>query len=310
MPLHRDDDTGLWTGTVTDDERAVRVFAPAYVEALVRYLNAFDPLFSGAQKRNELEFLLSLFRVKGIEAPGWDPYQTTREAISSLLAVHGRLTATREDTVAARHLDLWLYGHIVEASEPYELIADLLEVVGGGHYTWGETSFPPKTSGAPQTPGEKIRILEQLALKVGLPATVVPLREVWNREIRNAIFHADYTLYGDEFRLTSQPRRTVSRKERMGLINRALAYHSALETVFNFYVSEYTAPKCIPNSEHFQGAPGLEWVVIVREGYGVAGVKDAWTDYDEEAGRMPLRIGQFYDDETILLDEDPRLAAR
>lgn len=38
-----------------------------------------------------------------------------------------------ENYEAARHLQFWIYGHIVEASEPYEMLANLVQVsLGGG----------------------------------------------------------------------------------------------------------------------------------------------------------------------------------
>jgi hypothetical protein len=137
-----------------------------------------------------------------------------------------------------------------------------------------------------------------------LPEVVIPLDECWDRDIRNSVFHADYVLHGDELRLTGQPERVVPRERRLELINRALAYQSGLDTVIRVYLGGYTEPKRIPTSKHFSGTPGLEWIVIVREGHGAVGVKDGWTTYDEETGRIPLRIGRFYEDEVALLDGD------
>ena len=225
-----------------------------------------------------------------------------------MVSLHARLAALPEGSKIARHLALWLYGHIVEAFEPYELIANLLEVAGGGHYNWGQTNFPPKLSGAPRSPGEKIQALKNVAVKVGFPDVVVPLEEAWDRDVRNAVFHADYALYGDELRLMGPPPKVVSRDRRLVLIDRALAYQSSLDTVFRVYVGGYTQPRRIRSSEHFDGPPGLEWIVIVRGGHGAAGVKDAWATYDEETRRIPLRIGRFYEDEIVLLNQDPSLA--
>jgi hypothetical protein len=210
------------------------------------------------------------------------------------------------DQRASRYLALWLYGHIVEASAPYEVIANLLEVACGSHYAWG-TNFPPKKSGAPQSPGEKLAKIRRLADVAGLPDVTLPLQEVWNRHLRNAVFHSDYTIYDDELRLRN-PTERIAWADVLSRVNRALAYHGALEAVFQWYIGEYKEPKRIPTSEHFDGHPELEWVVVVREGYGAAGVKDAWDVHDEETGRIPLRVGQFYPDEVALLNADPALA--
>ena len=107
-----------------------------------------------------------------------------------MLKVH----STLESYVASRHLQLWIYGHIIEASEPYELLANLLAIALGE--TFKTNRFPPHSNGRPQSPGSKIDKLEQSAAAAGLPQITVPLREVWDRDFRNAIFHSDYSVHG------------------------------------------------------------------------------------------------------------------
>ncbi len=126
MPLTRDE-SGIWTSRINDSE--VDTISPLYAEAMPRYLTIFDEVFNAAKRMNELEFLFCLFRVRGLQNAGWDPYQTTLESIPALVDC---ATTIQNDTVA-RHLYLWIYGHIVEASEPYELLANLLEVARARH---------------------------------------------------------------------------------------------------------------------------------------------------------------------------------
>ena len=148
MPLTRDEN-GIWTASLNESE--VDSINPVFAEAMPRYLTIFDKVFAAAKRTNELEFLFSLFRVRGAKGAGWDPYQTTLESIPPLVDC----AMTIKNDTAARHLHLWIYGHIIEASEPYELLANLLEVARGCHYAWN-TNFPAKKSGAPQSPGAKI----------------------------------------------------------------------------------------------------------------------------------------------------------
>lgn len=302
MPLSRDND-GVWTADVTDDDpEGIRSSHPAFLEALPRYMNLLDPAFDRAQRRCEFEFLLSLFRVRGLQDPGWDPYETTLEAIPVLVEAHSKIA----DPAASRHLELWIYGHILEASEPYELLFNLVEVAGGSHYAWG-TNFPPKPSGVPQSPGEKIGRIQQAAEKAGVPSVAKPLCELWDRELRNAIFHADYSVYGGEVRIL-QPPRTYSHEEIITIVSRAIAYHGALASLYGWYIESYGEPKQIPTSPHFEGPRDLQWVVIVRDGHGAAGVKDAWTPEQIQAGKIPLRIGRFSPNEIEMLNKDPTLA--
>jgi hypothetical protein len=131
VPLIRNTE-GVWRieGDEHDRER-IENWNPVFREALPRYLTALDSAFNRAQKRSQFQFLLSLFRIRGLEDAGWDPYQTTLRAIPAMHRVHDYIIEKGENE-AAQHLGLWVYGHIVEASEPYELLANLIDVAKAG----------------------------------------------------------------------------------------------------------------------------------------------------------------------------------
>ena len=222
------DENGIWTASLNESELAS--INPVVAEAMPRYLTIFDEIFAKAKQTNELEFLFCLFRVRGASDPGWDPYQTTLESIPALVDC----ATTIQNEIAARHLRLWIYGYIVEASEPYELLANLLEVARGRHYALN-TNFPAKKSGAPQSPGEKKRRIKELGSAAKLPDAAIPLEEVWDHELRNAVFHSDYVLHGSELR-TLNPVRTFSEGDILTLVNRAVAYHSALAMIFKLAI--------------------------------------------------------------------------
>ena len=302
MPLHRDED-GRWTINIDEsDGEEIRGSHPAFLEALPRYMTALDPPFSLAKERDELQFLFTLFRVRGFQDAGWDPYETSLRAIPALVDLY----RNTDNVEAADHLALWVYGHIVEASEPYELLANLVDVANGGHFNAG-SHFPPKRGRRPWSPGEKAELLRSRASAAGLSGVVAPLEEIWDRDLRNAIFHADYVLYEGGVR-TLNPAKSYSREEMMTIVNRAIAYHAALAALFSLSIESYDEPKVIPNSPHFSADPGLQWVVIVRKGHGAAGVKSTWTADQIKAGKIPVSVGRFYPGETRMLDNDPSLS--
>jgi len=304
VPLIRNTE-GVWRieGDEHDRER-IENWNPVFREALPRYLTALDSAFNRAQKRSQFQFLLSLFRIRGLEDAGWDPYQTTLRAIPAMHRVHDYIIEKGENE-AAQHLGLWVYGHIVEASEPYELLANLIDVANGGRFKFHR--FPSHPSGRPKSPGEKIQQLREMAMAADLPDIATPLQEIWNREFRNAIFHADYSFYGSEVR-TVRPMQTYTRDEHMAILNRALAYHEALAQLYKAHIASYTEPEVIPVNPEFSRDPEARAVVIVREGYGATGLKDAWTREQLTAGKIPFRIGRFSPDEIRLLDTDRTLA--
>ncbi|GGX95747.1 hypothetical protein GCM10007160_24210 [Litchfieldella qijiaojingensis] len=291
----------MWSLELTEADREVAEAShAAYLDALPRYCTALDPIFQRARDASEFNFLMSLFAIRGMQDAGWDPYETTVRAIESVRAVYNDLEGD-----AARHLLLWIYGHIMEASEPYELLANLLDVSEGGRFHVARFSSP--RGRGPLSPDTKIRKLEEKAKEVGIPDAVVPMKEAWDRELRNAIFHADYSLYGPEVR-TIRPLRVYSHDEIMTLVNRALAYHEALSLLRRMHIESYREPVRIPADEEFTSNPREEAVVIVKEGYGAVGLKDGWSEEELRRGCIPYRLGRFSYTDMEMLNANPTLA--
>ena len=131
MPLKRSK-RGKWRLVIETDEEKERVenSHASLREAIPRYFNCLDPAFELARKRSECDFIFALLRVRGIMPAGWDPFETTAKAIPSLIQVMEGIEALE----TRLHLSLWIYGHIVEASEPYEVMANLINIAKGGRY--------------------------------------------------------------------------------------------------------------------------------------------------------------------------------
>jgi hypothetical protein len=83
-----------------------------------------------------------------------------------------------------------------------------------------------------------------------------------------------------------------------------MAYHEAMSILRRFHVESYTEPVKIPCDPRFCGQPYEAAVVIVREGYGATGLKDAWTEEELRRGCIPYRLGRFTAEEVRLLDAD------
>jgi hypothetical protein len=301
MPPVRDQN-GTWSLVIVDEnDRATQESSdPSYLEALPRYLTLFDPAFIKAKERSEFAFIQTLLAVRGLQDPGWKPYETSLSAINEICAVH----AKAESYTAKRHLELWLFGHAVEASEPYEILANLIDISQGG--TFHTARFPPNEKGVPQFVDHKIAQLEKAAKSAGMPGVVTPLQEVWDRELRNAIFHSDYSLHGGEVRFTKAGILSSYGHDKIViLVNRALAYFTALRWLRSHHISSYTEPKEVAVHPLNAGAPNERAIVMVREGHGAIGLKDAWTEEDVRAGRFHWRIAHYSEEERQLADADP-----
>jgi hypothetical protein len=302
MPTLERTEDGIWR-TVGSRGRA-QLGDSIHDEALVRYLTAFDPAFTRARDESEFEFILTLLRVRGVQDAGWDPFVSTREAIDAVRGLHERIAVRDENFAVARHLQLWTYGHIVEASEPYEILANLLDIARGGSFVaW---RFPDR-DGRPQPVGRKIETIERQALAAGIASTAKPLREMYDQRLRNAVFHADYSLRGGEVRLPREGTR-YPHEQVLERVNRALAYFDALTILFDAHVASHGEPVRIPVSPTFARGANEEATVIVRRGYGVVGMKHSLTDADVAAGGIQWRVGIFTPEELALLEADPHLA--
>jgi hypothetical protein len=226
-------DDGTWI--VERDELDSGDRNDVYDEAVLRYLAAFDPAFNKAYEACESEFVKALIRVSSMQDAGWDPYQTTLRAIPAMLQLHALIPEGPDHHETSRHLALWTYGHIIEASEPLALLGDMLDIANGGWFK-GLMRFPEVPARRPREGedeqliptrpqralDEKIPVLERMAEALDQPGVVAPVREVWDRELRNAVFHADYSIHGPETRIPAKGK-AYSQDEVQTLVNRALA---------------------------------------------------------------------------------------
>lgn len=284
--LERDGD-GTWTLVLEpgDDGRNLD-----HDEALPRYLTALDPAFTRTQEASEFEFILTLLRVRGMQDAGWDPYETTLRAVPAMTLLHESIGPDDANFETARHLQLWVYGHIVEASEPYEILANLLAVTAGERFA--NQRFPPDGSGRPQPVGRKLVQLTELAEAVDLAGVVEPMREIYDRDLRNAVFHADYTLHGGRVRLPLRSREYMH-DEVMRLVNRALAFHEALALLYRSSVASYETPTEIPVHPGFSADPDERAVTIIREGHGIIGLKHNLSAAEIGHGGIPGASASF-----------------
>jgi hypothetical protein len=153
---------------------------------------------------------------------------------------------------------------------------------------------------------EKLPKLERLAEAVSEPGVLDPIREAWDRDLRNAVFHADYTIHGSETRIPSEGK-TYTHDEIQTLINRALAYHQALSVIHRAHVRSYTAPVALPVHPDIARKANEEVVVMVRESHGAIGIRYVCTPEEVAAGAISAHIARLYPDEAEAVHADPTL---
>jgi hypothetical protein len=235
--------------------------------------------------------------VRGSQSAGWDSYETLRELCRALTKTH-RL---RNERLVA-HFALIQYGLILEADEPYETIANLLNIISGGRFH--HTNFPDTvdTQGRarPQHPQTKIDQLKSRARAQGLDLSYFDTF-VDNR-LRNAIFHCDYTIHWPEVR-TLNPTKRYDHHQWLTLVNRAQAHYEVFDYLIRTYTASYDSPRLVDAYPGFSSVPNEKAVILVRKGHGAIGLQHNWTPAELAAGQIPFRLGRFLPYEPRLLSD-------
>lgn len=292
MPLLRNDETFEWSVEFSeDDSETLRLSHSSYLEFLPKILSEFDRIFVKAKEVSEFYFIWTLLGIRGMADAGWDAYASTLGMVDSIRSLY-----PNTDAVSGRHLGLWLYGHIMEASEPYEILANMIAISNGEEFN--ASRFGDLWRGkSPPSPGKKIERLREMASLIGLGDRFTVLETVWDREFRNAIFHADYAIFGSDVRIM-QGWKTYEHDKVFSLINGALAYHEAMRILRNINISAYKEPKIISVSEGFNGGPGGKAMTIVKEDYGLVGLRAI-------NGGIPWSIGRYTCQDRKFIEENP-----
>ncbi|MGH2964733.1 MAG: hypothetical protein ACRDMH_05035 [Solirubrobacterales bacterium] len=163
---------------------------------------AIRALFIAAQERDEFEFACCLLRVRGMEAPGWDPYAETHDLIGELL---GLMNAPLRGKTKTR-LALLLYSHLTELDAVYELLANLIRVVKGDRYSMDPFANPPNARNNQSHPPSAAMVHGWLCddlREEGWTEVADALESFFDKEIRNAFAHADYVITPQSFRSPS-----------------------------------------------------------------------------------------------------------
>lgn len=270
---------------------------------IIIYINSIYKLFQKAKEVCEFEFIFTLLRIRGMSGAGWDPFETSDDIFNSI----SELIDEKREKRVSRYLGLWLYGHIVESSEIYEILANLLNICKGERYHL--CNFPHKRRKkylSPQTPSEKIDKLECIAKSLNLENSIHPIRDIFDRELRNAVFHSDYSLFDGELRMLN-PIKIYSNDEFVDILNKSFAFYLSFSSLLRFYIESYDEPKLIEEHPGFSINRKEMAKTIIRKGYGLVGLRCNVNRLKNGIEIIQPLIGKFSNEELKMLDKDPDL---
>lgn len=232
-------------------------------------------LFEKAKQRDEFEFCCTLLKFRGIEPIGWDAMIESREMLDQLLS----LVQAPIDQKFRLRLLLFAYCHATEMSVTYDTVANLLRIILGER--WSLTPFSGALHSSNKTltkPEPKTMRIQEWAIQAGMPDIGEVMRKMLVKNVRNAVYHSDYILESNEFRIDQGSGVSVN-----GTITRAVPLKWLLENIeiaINFSISvidlmiKYT--QSYQKEKVIKGRCGADggWrdvKLIVELGYGLIG---------------------------------------
>lgn len=291
-------ENGAWTA-----DKTPRSFNKIYAQSIVLYSNSLDPLFDKAKQKSEFEFILTLLNIQGTQDAGWDPFETTQDIFETFNKVKRKIRYRDEQI----HLFLLLYGLILEASYPYEIIYNLFKVISGDRYSafcFPDIKLGNRGKTRPMTASEKIQKIKEIAKKLNFENNISFFDDIFNKQLRNAIFHSDYCLYADEIR-TQKPTGIYKVEYLMEKINKTLAYYETLINLVKMHKSSYKEAEIIDVHSQFSNDPKEKAVVMIRKNAGVIGLKDNWTKEQISQGKIPYRLCRILPYEQKMINKNP-----
>lgn len=244
--------------------------ADNYPGFLQEYLAIFEPVFKKAYETSEFNLIMSLLAIRGSSDTGWEPYENTEDVFEEVYKQQKKFKHSLQ-----MNMNLWLYTHLVECSEHYELLANLIKTIKGEDYI---IANHVNKNFVNLKVGEKIDRLKSIANGTGYDNVYEPFKKTFDSRFRNAIGHGDYALKkGHNSGMTIIDNAGFPKifdiQETNDLINRALALHVAIRTLRTTYIAHYQKSIVIPSSATFGRGTPIDVTLIVRKGHGVLGIR-------------------------------------
>ena len=251
------------------------------VSRMRHYADILNPLFWNDDFNRVdrmFEWACTMVRVTGMKDAGWDSYTESIALLADLTQLMGMELPTDRFPSPANtqaRLALIAYSHMIEMNAPYELLANALRLRMGKKYSMHPLAHlnklrDTKVNGVkmkkvvPASPIAKINEIDEMSKRAGVPEVGVALRAIYNSTIRNAVYHSDFAVHNDSFRLLSGSYYSKKEKCNTPLItfdelgevtSEAFAFHSALLALWKRQRTLFTdfRGKILPYDDRYKG---------------------------------------------------------
>jgi hypothetical protein len=217
--------------------------------SLAGYLDALSPVFEPPENNvtGLFEFVCCLLHPSGVQGLDENPLLESTALIDDLTVFSRQDLPLQDfahpDRTRAR-LALLSYCHLTEADFFYDLLINLLRVRCGEQ--WALAPFndlvrviKPKKGAEKRvqpSPNKKIERIDDYASKAAIPSVTAAFKDIYLPQVRNAVFHADYTITETDFHMMRDLylspygylTRDVPLTELLTVVNRTFAFYYAL----------------------------------------------------------------------------------
>lgn len=264
-----------------------------YSSFVEEYMAVFEPLFRKAFEVSEFNVIMTILAMRGVSDDGWEPFENTQAVFEEIYRQQRKFRGT-----LGFNINLWTYLHLIESSEHYEIIANLVNTVKGKDYVIANHK---NKKFANLKVEQKIGRLKSVVRRTDFENVYQPFEAAFDGRLRNAIGHGDYaikssgrvgvTIVDDSGYPTIYELQKVN-----DFINRAVALHVVIRSLIKHYRSYYKESVVIKSSPTFGRGTAIDVTLIVRKKYGVIGFRciggyDAGTPFETLISK-PFRYEQ------------------
>jgi hypothetical protein len=223
-----------------------------------------ESLFQKSKETDELAYVFSLLGINsGIEDVGWQPINET----AKLLEDFGSIANSPLEYHSKIRLLLQMYCQVTETSYIYHIIYNMLLTI--------DNQEPPRVfnflnkyrGSIPPNVSIKLKLIKDLASAHKLNGLIDIFNKIYDSDIRNAVSHADYILFENEFRLKHRGDKIkiIKLDEVYDLVNYAAIFFQTFFRITHKHKTSYKNGYVIGNRKGKSGNPLSSITLIVNK---------------------------------------------
>lgn len=243
---------------------------PSYSKGIGKTFNTLRRLFDAAQKECESEFIWAILEIDPLK-PRYKPSKSLEFTYDLLNSVKNKKQFRGAESIP---LALFTYGQILEADAPYNLLANMINILEGNR-TRFDNNFTQRENADDIYPSDKVEQIINRSKLLGHNLNF--LKTMHSSTLRNGVFHGNYSI-ADDHSIEIYHRddyKKYKRDEWHNKVNMAIAFYECVQSLKKQYISSYIAPEEVDLHPNFSDSGEEKALTIIRNGHGVVGLRES-----------------------------------